>query len=49
MRAHGSVGEELSGSGPSVFGIFYSIDEAEGARDRLISLGYEAFVTSPIR
>ena len=40
----GAIGAMMSGSGPSVFGIFSSLDDAEHARDTLDSMGYEAFV-----
>jgi 4-diphosphocytidyl-2-C-methyl-D-erythritol kinase len=49
MRRFGALGAALSGSGPSVFGIFYSIDDAENAMNELVSMGYEAFVVSPVR
>ena len=49
MRRCGALGAALSGSGPSVFGIFYSIDDAENAMNTLVSMGYEAFVASPLR
>ncbi len=49
MRRYGALGAALSGSGPSVFGIFYSIDDAENAMNALVSMGYEAFVVSPVR
>ena len=49
MRRCGALGAALSGSGPSVFGIFYSIDDADNAMHSLISMGYEAFVASPLR
>lgn len=49
MRKCGAFGAALSGSGPSVFGIFYSIDDAENAMNTLVSMGYEAFVASPLR
>jgi len=49
MRSFGALGAALSGSGPSVFGIFYSIDDAEASMNALVSMGYEAFVVSPVR
>lgn len=49
MRRFGALGAALSGSGPSVFGIFYSIDDAENAMNALVSMGYESFVVSPVR
>lgn len=49
MRRCGALGASLSGSGPSVFGIFYSIDDAEAAMNSLVAMGYEAFVASPVR
>lgn len=40
----GALGALMSGSGPSVFGIFSSLDDAENAQTTLESMGYEAFV-----
>ena len=39
----GAVASLMSGSGPSVFGIFSSADDAEAARDALSSEGYRAY------
>lgn len=48
MIEYGAIGSLMSGSGPSVFGIFSDTDSAEGARDRLAEMGYEAFVCFPV-
>ena len=49
MKKCGALGACLSGSGPSVFGIFFSIDDADNAMKSLWAMGYEAFVASPVR
>jgi 4-diphosphocytidyl-2C-methyl-D-erythritol kinase len=38
----------MSGSGPSVFGIFDDPEKAEAARSAISELGLEAFVCKPI-
>lgn len=48
LRA-GAMGALMSGSGPSVFGIFSDLDAAENVCERLKSEGYEAFVAAPVR
>ncbi len=49
MISEGAAGAMMSGSGPSVFGIFYSWDDAERAHDRLIAAGYDCFVVNPVQ
>jgi 4-diphosphocytidyl-2-C-methyl-D-erythritol kinase len=44
MTASGALGSLMSGSGPSVFGIFDSEDTALSARDILEANGYKAFL-----
>ena len=44
----GALGAMMSGSGPSVFGIFDDREKAEAAKDALLSFGFAAFVTEPI-
>jgi 4-diphosphocytidyl-2-C-methyl-D-erythritol kinase len=39
----GASGALMSGSGPSVFGVFENIDEACAAADKLVSSGYRAY------
>lgn len=48
MIAEGAAGALMSGSGPSVFGIFFSWDDAERAYSRLLEAGYECFMVSPV-
>lgn len=48
MRESGALGAMMSGSGPSVFGIFEDASKAEAARDAISALGLEAFVCRPI-
>ena len=48
LSADGSVGAMLSGSGPSVFGIFKDTESAEKVKDTLASLGYSAHVCKSI-
>jgi len=49
MRSKGALAAMMSGSGPSVFGVFSSRSDAEKACEELISLGAEAHVCSPVR
>ncbi len=44
MNSSGALGSLMSGSGPSVFGIFAVTDDAEAAHEQLIKLGYDAHV-----
>lgn len=45
MLDGGALCSQMSGSGPSVFGIFSDIDLAERTAEQLRSIGYRAFVT----
>ena len=47
MLRHGALTAHMSGSGPSVFGIFATEQEASEARDSLLNLGADAFVCTP--
>ena len=47
MRKNGAMGAMMSGSGPSVFGVFEMQSEAEQACDALQKMGYKAFVCHP--
>lgn len=48
MLESGALGAMMSGSGPSVFGIFDNADKAEAARGAISELGLEAFVCKPV-
>ncbi len=48
MISEGAAGAMMSGSGPSVFGIFFSSDDAERAYSRLLDAGYESFLVNPV-
>lgn len=48
MRSHGSVLYQMSGSGPTVFGIFNTADEAEACADELKKEYKDVFVTRPV-
>ncbi len=43
MKVNGAVFTMMSGSGPSVFGIFESFEKAKLAEDRIIKIGASAF------
>lgn len=43
MMSHGAKNSRLSGSGPSVFGIFADKETAENAKNALIEKGYSAY------
>ncbi len=47
MLRHGAIVSRMSGSGPSVFGIFADEDRARSACESLIGMGAEAFVCRP--
>ncbi len=49
MLQGGALAALMSGSGPSVFGIFGDLDRAEATCEYLKTKGYEAFVTAPVR
>ena len=48
LEENGCMGCLMSGSGPSVFGIFSSTDDAERSRDILEEMGYDSFVCYPV-
>lgn len=48
MIEEGAQGALMSGSGPSVFGIFYSWDDAERVYNRLLGEGYQTFLVHPV-
>ena len=48
MLDSGAIGAMMSGSGPSVFGIFDDPKKAERARGAISDIGLEAFVCKPI-
>lgn len=48
MKANGALAAMMSGSGPSVFGVFSANADAEKARDVLLELGADAHVCRPI-
>lgn len=47
MTECGALHSLMSGSGPSVFGIFHSRKSAENARDILASIGADAYLCTP--
>ena len=47
MRRHGAIHAMMSGSGPSVFGIFASVEAAAAAVEEMRSMGASAFVCHP--
>ncbi|MBQ8287694.1 MAG: 4-(cytidine 5'-diphospho)-2-C-methyl-D-erythritol kinase [Clostridia bacterium] len=48
MIGEGAAGALMSGSGPSVFGIFFNWDDAERVFRRLLGEGYETFLVHPV-
>lgn len=48
MRENGALGVCMSGSGPTVFGIFESKHQAEKAADKLAGLAKDIAVTTPV-
>ncbi len=44
----GAMGAMMSGSGPSVFGVFAGEEEAEKAKDLLMAEGYRPYICRPI-
>ena len=48
MQESGALGAMMSGSGPSVFGVFDDPQKAEAARSAIAALGLEAFVCKPV-
>lgn len=47
MREHGALRAMMSGSGPSVFGVFRTVGDAERATAALTEMGASAFVCHP--
>ena len=47
MERHGALRAMMSGSGPSVFGVFPSVEAASAAVEELCSMGAAAFVCHP--
>ena len=47
MEQHGAIRAMMSGSGPSVFGIFKDVDAATAAVEELRRMGAAAFVCHP--
>lgn len=47
MLRCGALVSRMSGSGPSVFGIFATESEAKGAKEALLQMGADAFVCKP--
>ena len=47
MERHGAMHAMMSGSGPSVFGIFASVEAAAEAVEEMRSMGASAFVCHP--
>ena len=48
MLTCGAENAMMSGSGPSVFGVFTNEDDAERAHSALISEGYDSFICLPV-
>lgn len=48
MIGEGAAGALMSGSGPSVFGVFFDWDDAERVYRRLLAEGYETFIAHPV-
>ena len=48
MIGEGAAGALMSGSGPSVFGIFFDWDDAERVYNRLQNEGYQTFIAHPV-
>ena len=48
MRAHGAQAAMMSGSGPSVWGLFARAEDAEGASEALLAAGARAYVCEMI-
>ena len=47
MKEHGAIRSMMSGSGPSVFGVFETVSDAERAAEALGQMGAAAFVCHP--
>lgn len=48
MLSHGAVGAMMSGSGPTVFGLFTDKEAALRAHKHLSSLGYDTHICTPV-
>ena len=48
MNQNGAIGAMMSGSGPSVFGIFDDVSKAEAARSAIEATGLKAFLCKPV-
>ncbi len=48
MMEHGAVRAMMSGSGPSVFGVFANLEDASSATEALRATGASAFVCHPV-
>jgi 4-diphosphocytidyl-2-C-methyl-D-erythritol kinase len=48
MLESGALGTMMSGSGPSVFGVFDDPEKAEAARSAIEATGLKAFVCKPV-
>lgn len=48
MISEGCAGALMSGSGPSVFGIFFDWDDANRAHEHLLQKGYQSYIASPV-
>ena len=48
LRKNGSLGAMMSGSGPSVFGMFESENHAQAAIQALRDQGYQPYLCRPI-
>lgn len=48
LLSSGAMGAMMSGSGPSVFGIFESDEKAKAAAESLISQGFKAHICRPV-
>ena len=49
MKKHNAVCSMMSGSGPSVFGLFKNEEQARNACRVLIEYGADAFVCTPVK
>jgi 4-diphosphocytidyl-2-C-methyl-D-erythritol kinase len=48
MRENGALGVCMSGSGPTVFGIFDDIDKAKSASEKLVGYAKDIVLTTPV-
>ena len=49
MLAKGALASMMSGSGPSVWGIFATVQEAESAREALLAAGHRAYTCEMVK